>query len=174
MKSIPVKLPHKRVSGRAVVDDEDYELLMKYKWYFSSGYAVRWLYFGKKDGKTVQSMESIHRTILGLGKSDKSIFVDHINGNRLDNRRQNLRLCTAQQNAWNSGARKTSKTGKKGVSKNGGGFMAQIRIKGRTKHLGTYRTVEEASQKYISADKEIHGEFAYTYGRSERKMLVLQ
>jgi len=68
----------------ALVDDEDYDNLSQHKWYFSDGYAVR-------DHKRV----AMHRQIMGF---PKGMVVDHIDGNRLNNQRHNLRICTQREN----------------------------------------------------------------------------
>src|SRR6186997_2284150 len=97
MKQIPL------TQGRvAIVDDEDYEGLIKNKWWFRDvksehrkGYACRSVRVGGK-----KMIVMMHRQIMGLGW-DTSIQVDHIDGNGLDNRRSNLRKCNNSQNHMN-------------------------------------------------------------------------
>ena len=78
---------------------------------------------------------------LSTGEDPGDLCIDHINGNRNDNRFQNLRLVTHQQNAWN-------RRGVKGYWLNHGRFQVDIRIAGETKASGRFRTEEEASTFY--------------------------
>ena len=88
-------------------------------------------------------------------------FIDHINGNRKDNRLDNLREATAEENSYNTKPHIDSSTGVKGVyfNKLNNNYRAQIRHKGKTISLGSFKTVEEASKVYINKDIELHGEF---------------
>lgn len=86
-------------------------------------------------------------------------MIDHINGNRSDNRWCNLRAATNQQNTWNSKGR-NSKSGIKGVFQEYHRFRAMIRLNGRSVHLGAFATKEEASAAYMKAAREAFGEFA--------------
>lgn len=85
--------------------------------------------------------------------------IDHINGIRSDNRWCNLRELTNQQNQFNRKVRKDSSTGLKGVSVRGGRYRASIWVDGKEKHLGYYKTVEEAKLVYDEIAKELHGEY---------------
>lgn len=93
----------------AVVDDADFECLSQYKWYFLKGRAVRKprTYEGKRVG-----LVWMHRVIM---RPPDNMVVDHINGNKLDNRRINLRVCSKSQNEWNKRAYKTNTSGMKNV-----------------------------------------------------------
>lgn len=102
----------------------------------------------------------LHRVILNArGGMD----VDHINGNPLDNRRENLRICTHSQNLINRGANRTNKTGYKGVSyhKRDRMYQAQIIVMYKRIHGGFFKTAKEAAVKYNELAKKYHGEFAY-------------
>lgn len=103
----------------------------------------------------------LHRVILGAAAGT---IVDHINGNPLDNRRENLRLCSHAENMRNRKVHKNNKLGVKGVHQRRGknGFCAEIRINGRKLRLGTYMTPEEAHQAYAKASRELHGAFGRT------------
>jgi hypothetical protein len=85
--------------------------------------------------------------------------LDHINGERDDNRMGNLREATAAQNTWN-GERKAGATGYRGVRKKGNRFNAQIMVGNLRVSLGWFATVEEAAAAYAEARARFHGEFA--------------
>lgn len=82
--------------------------------------------------------------------------IDHINGCKGDNRKENLRLSTHAQNQQNKQARIDNYLGVKGVSIKRDKFQA--RLKGKS--LGTFNTIEEAAQAYEKAAREAYGEFA--------------
>lgn len=90
-----------------------------------------------------------------------SICIDHINGNRSDNRLCNLRESNNAQNRWNVGSRKDSSSGIKGIfPTRRGKWAAQICQNGKTFHLGTFTTKDDASAAYQKAALNLHGEFA--------------
>lgn len=86
-------------------------------------------------------------------------LIDHINGEKADNRIANLRLATKSQNAGNMRAR--SSLGK-GVRRAGAKFMASVKCDGKNYYLGVYETPEEAHEAYCVAAREVFGEFART------------
>ena len=138
----------------AIVDDADYVGLMKNHWCFSTGYAMRGTW---RDHKT----HLMHRQI--MGQPPQGMEIDHINGNRLDNRRCNLRFATRSQNIINKGCQPNNKLGVKGVSKRAstGRFYARIGAKGRKPYLGIFPTIEEAIAARQKAEHNLYGEFAY-------------
>lgn len=142
------------VGDRTVILDQENTCLLKLRWYFSaSGYAMRF-----EDGKSVY----MHRVVFGDAPED----VDHINGNVLDNRRENLRAATRSQKMGNMKKPASNTSGFKGVSwaKHANKFRARIRILGKPyKHLGYFATAEEAHKAYCTAADRVHGEFAH-YG----------
>jgi len=86
--------------------------------------------------------------------------IDHKNLVRSDNRFQNLRAATNGQNNANRPVRRDNTLGVKGVSRSRGRYRALIRFEGHLKHIGTFDTVEAASEAYWVAAKRFHGEFA--------------
>ena len=132
------------------IDDEDSHLLSEFNWYISSaGYLVRGKYL-----KTIL----LHRVISGAKKNE---YVDHINGNKLDNRRSNLRLCTQSQNLCNQRLRSDSSTKVKGVSWNkfSKKFEAYINVNKKRIYLGLFPTLELAKIARHEASIKYHGEF---------------
>ena len=85
--------------------------------------------------------------------------IDHKNGNKSDDRWQNLRIATHSQNEYNKPLGITNTSGFKGVSKNGNRWRAHIRINGKSTHLGRFPTKEEAAAAYRKAAIDLHGEY---------------
>lgn len=87
--------------------------------------------------------------------------IDHINGNRQDNRISNLREANASQNQYNRGIPKNNESGFKGVYyiRRLHKWKAEIRIEGKLKYLGLFNSPEEASKAYKDAARELHGKF---------------
>lgn len=154
MKTIPL------TQGKiALVDDEDFERLCKYRWYSyprsdrATFYATR---ANKRSGKTVY----MHREILRV-RGRKT--VDHIDGNGLDNRRANLRACSHQQNCMNQKMQSRSKSSRfKGVyrMRTRRKWRAQVRIDGKAYALGHFPVEEDAAIAYNVAAQLFFGEFA--------------
>ncbi|USE78946.1 HNH endonuclease [Cupriavidus gilardii] len=140
------------------VSDEDYDDLSRFRWFIDrDGYALRNARLAPKQWY----MERMHRRIVGLQRGDKR-QVDHINGNPLDNRRSNLRVCTHAENQLNIGRQRNNTSGFKGVcfDKQAGKFKAAIAYQGRRKNLGLFDTPEAAYEAYCAAAAQLHGEFA--------------
>jgi len=149
----------------AIVDDEDFDALAQYRWnYNAAGYARRTINFRLPDGKFSCSHVMMHHAI--IGKPPRGSVVDHCNLNKLDNRRENLRVCTYSQNTANSKLSSRSSTGFKGVTKIKNQpfrpFRAGICVRGKTYILGNFSTAEAAGAAYAKAALEHFGEFART------------
>ena len=101
----------------------------------------------------------VHRDVV---KAKKGESVDHINGNKLDNRKENLRICSHAQNMWNTKTPKTNKSGSKGVhwQEDRQKWVAQICYKNKTISLGRFNSFEDALKARLDAEKKYHGEFA--------------
>lgn len=148
---IPVGVNAK--DGYILVDTED-SWVDRYKWSSSiGGYA-----FTKVGGRRGKNT-SIHRLLLSPADSQE---VDHINGDKLDNRRSNLRLCTRGENAHNMGPHKNrNQSGFKGVSVRGRRFRASIYHRKVNYHLGYFDTAISAAKAYDTRAKELFGDFAW-------------
>jgi len=139
----------------ALIDNEDYNLIKTYKWYAAISrkkyYAVTNL-----NNKTKQ----MHRLIMNLKKDQ---IIDHINGNGLDNRKSNLRLCSNKENARNRGKNINNTSGYKGVtwSKEKNKWNARICFNYKDIYLGDYKNIKDAARAYNEAAIKYHGEFAY-------------
>lgn len=140
------------------VDDEDFEYLSKYNFHFKKqtdprynyGYAYRVIW--NKETKTKKALD-IHREIM---KAKKGECVDHINHDTLDNRKENLRICTHQQNMCN----KISSNKYKGVS-----YVSRNKLRPwvaicDNTFVGCFETELEAAMAYNGRAKEVYGEFA--------------
>jgi len=138
----------------AIVDKEDYEELSRYKWHASS--RVESCYAYRRKGKRSLSM---HREIMG---EPKGMVVDHIDGNGLNNRRRNLRVCTSSQNHQNR-RRTRGRSRYKGVcwEKRRNKWRAEIMLEGRHIDIGCFADEVEAARAYDKKAKELFGEFAY-------------
>lgn len=141
----------------AIVDDCDFERLNGWNWYLNSyGYAVRHevVSIARKRPSVL-----MHRVI---ADTPPGMHTDHINGNKLDNRRCNLRICTAAQNISNTGLRSDNSSGCKGVywRKSISKWCVQISVKGKRLHVGYFSCIEAARKAYAEAADKFHGEFA--------------
>lgn len=151
------------------VSPEDYERLADHHWFLlKSGYVVRSQYLGRRKQATVY----MHREVLQAQPSD---VVDHKNGQRTDNRRENLRFCSISENAGNAKAVKSSSSFK-GVSRDNQkqAWLAQISISCKHYYLGVYKNEEEAARAYDAAARFYFGEFAHPNFPAETKKLSQQ
>lgn len=142
-----------------LVDDDDYEEFSKYNWYFDLGYARRNIRLA--NGK--RKIELLHRVIMN---TPEAMVTDHINGDKLDNRKCNLRNIPPDKNAWN--ARKNAKAGSdyKGVHYTKrkkdqiGKWAAKIQVNKKTIHLGYFHSEVQAALAYNKAAKQYFREYA--------------
>lgn len=141
----------------AIVDAADYEALSAFKWYaLSTGDGF---YAAKGSGSRPGGVVLMHRLLCAAPSGRQ---VDHINGQRLDNRRANLRLCTQAQNRCNAGIRANNRSGFKGVSRHSKNavWVAHVQSGGVTHYLGSFGDKAEAARAYDAAARRLHGEFA--------------
>lgn len=136
----------------AVIDAEDAELVLQYNWFGSQGYVKSCI-----NGRT----KSMHRLIMGEPPAP-GMEVDHIDHNPRNNRRSNLRWANRTQQQGNT-VKSNKTSGFRGVHRNrGGGWAARIHANGKTRHLGMFKTPEEAAMAYDAAAVNYFGEFAIT------------
>ena len=137
----------------ATVDDADYDWLARNKWsYDPKGYAMR---------RSANVTIYMHRVVLN---ASGPVVVDHVNGDGLDNRRENLRIVTAAQNNYNRHPEKRSKTSRyKGVSLNrkSNRWQAHIKKGDERRYLGLYDSEQDAARAYNAAARYYFGEHAF-------------
>jgi hypothetical protein len=147
-----IPLTHGRV---ALVDAHDYDFLSVFKWHLNwHGYAVREV--------------NIHgfRTLVGMHRyvmlPDPGQDTDHVNGDKLDNRRSNLRTCHRQENTRNVDKRSGGTSRFKGVHWHPGAqkWRAMICVNKRSIHIGYFSTQEEAAVAYNEKARELFREYA--------------
>lgn len=164
MKLIELSKNGKKNAGKyfAMVDDCDYDMLTQWNWSAAKRgntiYASRRQYMGGGRANAIYVTIEMPRIILKV--TDRKIFVDHIDGNGLNNQRSNIRLATQQQNCCNKKPKGVSKYIGVSLRKGSGRWHSQIRAKDGVINLGYYKTEIEAAEKYDEAAKKHHGEFA--------------
>ncbi len=141
----------------AIVDDQDYEWLNQWNWFYGgAGYAIRNI--TNENGRTILRM---HRLILNV---PKGMDTDHINFNRLDNRRENLRIATRSQNLYNKVKPRSNTSGFKGVGirkeSKTKPYIAFLSTERKRIYLGYHKTAREAAIAYNKAALKYFGEFA--------------
>lgn len=141
----------------AIVSKSDAERVLKHKWYYvaTTGYAARNVTI---EGK--QKTQLLHRFVMEAPEGRK-VVVDHVNHDKLNNTRENLRFCSQRDNAFN---RKISSNYKgsvdtRGTTKVGNKYIARIGVNWKQVYLGSFATQEEASAAYYEAAKKYFGEF---------------
>ena len=142
MKNIPL------TKGKfAIVDDDDFEWLSKWKWFVNGRYASRSI--------NKHQQITMHREIM---HTPDDMETDHINRNGLDNRKENLRICTRSENQQNK--MKSNSTGFKGVQVDKRRGYAYYYAHIGRKHIGAFPTAIEAAKAYDAAARELYGSFA--------------
>jgi hypothetical protein len=145
----------------ALVDDDMYEYLSDFNWYYSTGYAMRDEY-SKDKSKTIL----MHRLIyeIKIGEVPDGLSIDRKDRNRLNNLSENLRLATQQQNNFNRAVQSNNRHSKfKGVKfvVETGNWKARIRIDGTETTIGTFTDEIACANAYNNYAKLLFGEFAY-------------
>lgn len=139
-----------------IVDEPISHAFGRWKWRVNAtGYVYRCAYGA--DTPSRQRTALLHREVIGAKRGQE---VDHINGNKLDNRLCNLRFCDRSQNIRNTPKRKSNSSGFTGVGRAGKNFKAAIMVRGSWQHLGVFSSPEIAARAYDVAAFAIDPEFA--------------
>jgi len=143
------------------VDDEDFEHLNKYKGYADKHYKYGFV-IPKRHTKTINGKREnlcMHRVIMNAPKGK---IVDHANGDTLDNRKCNLRICTILDNTRNKSIQKNNQSGYKGVhlAKKTGHWYTSIGLNNKILYGGTFKNKIDAAKKYNEMAIKYFGEFA--------------
>lgn len=136
-----------------LIDIDDIEMALLYKWYITShGYVAN---------KNRDKIIYLHHLIMGINGKKGSVYIDHIDRNKLNNRKSNLRISTNQQNSFNKGIAR-SNTGIIGVSfnKNRAKYESKIKVDYETFNLGRYGDLYSAIKARLEAEKAFFGDFA--------------
>lgn len=129
------------------VDNEDVDIVKEHTWFISHGYVM------DRDGVL------LHRMLLN---SPQDMDVDHINHDKLDNRKNNLRITTTSQNMWNQKLAKNNTSGATGVSRiKNNKWKARIKENGNEHYLGSFDTFNEALSARKQAEELYFGEYSY-------------
>ena len=154
MKKIPLS------QGKFVlVDDDDFDYLNQWKWHYKScGYAVR--NSRLSDNMCKDKLILMHRVIMG---TPDGLEVDHINRNKLDNQKFNLRNVNSQQNKMNKSPQSNGKSQYKGIywHNQRKKWVAKIKAEGRQISLGLYHKEADAALAYNLAAIKYFGDYAY-------------
>lgn len=142
--------------GVALVDDKDYDMLMKYKWCFCDSYAQTSITISPKNQKTYRMTHFINNI-----SKDKE--TDHIDHNKLNNQKYNLRIVTRSQNMMNKSCHKNTTSEFKGVSwkTSNKKWVAQISINKKVNYIGLFNSEINAAIAYNKKALELFGEYAY-------------
>ncbi len=137
-----------------LIDDEDYDRVVKYKWHLSKRNNLKYAVSSRGTNNYIK----LHRLILDAKENQ---LIDHINGNGLDNRKENLRFCSSVQNQMNTKIRKDNTSGHRGVmwNKRDKKWRAVIRINKKQTLIGKSYSKLEAIKMYDKKAKELYGEF---------------
>lgn len=159
VQQVPLRNQKGDITGYALVDDKDYEEVMKYKWRKYVNQST--VNFAKEYATTMVERSVTLMHILLIGKKD-GMVIDHINGNGLDNQRSNLRFATHAQNAQNRRMITEGHTSQYRGVRIGHKGTWKATIGGE--HIGVYQTEIDAAKAYDKRAIELYGPLAFTNG----------
>ena len=145
-------LPLTNDSRFTVIDDEDYEICSSYRWHLNKRYI-----------RTIVKNRPIYLSLLVMFQGGpRKLYVDHIDGDPLNNRRSNLRVATNSQNQANRKRLTTNTSGYRGVTwhRCAEKWQASIKVNGMSKHLGLFVDARMAAEAYDKAAVEYFGQFS--------------
>lgn len=151
----------------AVIDSNDVHLVEGYNWYAQIKPTMVYARRNEYPNGKLKAIR-MHRVIAEAKDGEQ---VDHVDHDGLNNRKSNLRICTAAENRRNSRISSLNKSGKKGCSwsKTKKRWEACIKVDGENVHLGFFDDIEKAHEAYRSASKRLHGEFGYAGAKTSSK-----
>ena len=153
---IIIKDVKQNIKGESIIDSEDVEKIKDYKWYISGNYCI-----------TKAFNQHMGTDLANVIFDDFDNKYDHINHNRLDNRKINLRPVTSHQNAMNMGKKCTNKSGVTGVhkekTKKEPRWTARIVYDYKTNWLGSYSTFDDAVKARLEGEIKFFGEYSPNY-----------
>lgn len=139
-----------------LIDKEDFDKVSAHSWCCSRGYM---------ETRTKQKVIRMHRLIMGVSNPKEKI--DHINHNKSDNRRKNLRTCTHMENCSNNLTSKNNTSGQTGVIFHKGKWEVRIKHNYKNFYLGRFDTFEKAVEARIAKEIELFGEFSPHYKKED-------
>lgn len=139
-------------------DLEDYELVSKYRWYVHTSGYVRTSVYDTNTKKITQIQ--LHRLIMN---AYNDVIIDHISGERNDNRKRNLRIADYSTNMMNSRISQNNTSGVKGINydKDVGKWRARIQVNNKRMSLGSFSDIEKAIRARKQAEEKYFGEYSY-------------
>lgn len=133
-----------KIVARAIIDKDNISKVEKYKWNINNlNYVV---------SKSFSKTTLLHRLLMGV--NDKNVFIDHVNGNPLDNRLKNLRIATQSQNLANRNC--VERIRKNSINT----WQVYSKVNGKFKSFGNFNNLEDAKVARNKMEQEIFGEFA--------------
>ena len=148
-----------KLGEKFIIDKEDFDLIKDFYWYVDAGYLKnRRAINGKR------KLFAMHRIIMNAKEGE---MIDHINQDRSDNRKINLRLANKSKNAMNSKTRSDNTSGFNGVVIWGNRWRAQITLNQKMETIGYFDTFEEAVKARVAKEIELFGQFSPFYNKEE-------